>query len=720
MSYYPITNKGTVPKVKYASPFIDVPQSNKQHPMINALYHMKIVKGYKTSKGQQYRPSSKITREEFSQMLYILMTNGGDKKFVKPKKSPYKDVSTSRGFYTAITWMYNKKIATGHVKSGKRYFSPTSTITEETVAIMLYRAFADKTYKVPTKSPFADVKKSSSVSYKAMCWMYSKGFTKGYTNSKKKLEYRPKTAITRGTTAVYLHRYQTLKKTRKAPSGTTKYALKSSIAPKATGTITFNNLVAKRFSIAHTCTGFDEVKKIGWEKWFNNQFALTSKNDTAWLAPYVKHLPVLNTDTYNTDKGYLKAMKTPIDSSGRALAAVQRIGGTFLRAVNSPRVINESLTNFWLDHFSVPYEGGGAPAVTSMDLWMRDKAGTTVYEIFWNMFRSLKIYSFLNGDTNAVGAVNENLAREMIELYTTGITTGVEEDIRQLAILLTGHRNAWSSYGDLTFNDKLHVYTKTPLKILGRSYPNATSAQARASIERIVYDLTYDDRTIKFISTKLASHFVQDAPTSAMVSEVMETYRRTGGSIKDMLRTIIVHPDFVKNIGSKWMRPFEIAASHQRNLVPKIDETALTATLAKRTSYRILFMPCDQIIYRLGTAGHYPRNNHSPKGYSNLSKDWLNSSSILQSFNFVSQQASLASRTYKITTTWAKVLGATSDNVAYATRADRMFEQLTGFVPSRTHTKIVQNILADKKVPWATRVENASARILLSPYNFMK
>lgn len=706
-----ITTHSNPPKSKYFSPFLDVTTKTPGYASINCMFHMGIAQGYKTSKGYEMRPLNSATREACA--IWIYKSVEGSSSYKPPAKSMYADVSTKSSSYKAIAWTYYKKIAQGISKNGKRYFKPNDAITRSETAVMLFNAYGEKGYKPSKKSPFIDVKYSTSSTYKAICWLAERGISAGWKTKKGK-EFRPKSVVTRGDLLIFLHRWQNLLKKQVSPNGTKKYVSDSPYAPNAKGSIKFNNLVAKRFGIAYTSDISREVNKQGWEKWLNAQFALTNTADTQWMAPWIKVLPMINQDIHQATITYKKHMKKDIDSTGRTFAAQQRIGTTVLRGMYSPRVVNEAVTSFWLDHFSLPYTGGGSPAVLGLDLWMRDKALTNVYEILWGVFRSMKMYSFLNADQSVKGKVNENLAREMLELYTTGITTGIEEDIRQLAILLTGHINAWNGNADLVFSDYHHVFTSKPLTILKRQYKNSNTKEALASVERLIYDLTWDKRTISFLSKKLVTHFVNDNPTSSMIKAVEETYRRTNGSVKDMIRTMITHPDFVKKIGSKWRRPFEVSVSQQRSLKPVI---SLTPEIAEKAKQPITYNPAYGYVNKLSIAGHSLRNSQSPKGNSNLAKDWLNTSSMLHTINIVTTTYSASSTSYRLTSTWEKTLGY-KDTGNYSTIANTMFEELTGFTPTTTIRKFIEKILEDKTKSWSTRIDTAATRILASPYNF--
>lgn len=702
-------NGGMPPKSKYFSPFKDVPEKELFHHEMNSLYYMGITTGWKVKSDSEYRPKLDMYRDA---MIVFIYRSLGSPKFSAPSKSPFIDVKTNNIFYKEIAWAYSAGVSKGWKTSKGNEFRPLEPVNRDALAAFLFRASGENNYKAPLKSPFSDVK-TNNIFYREIAWMNERGISNGWKTNKG-AEFRPLESTKRDAMAAFLHRWITLRKTRKSPTGAASYIIKSPLAPELNGTITFNNLVAKRLSIAPNYETYREISSKGWEKWFNEQFAMNKSVDDKWMKPYIDHLPMINKNHIEASVLYKRKTGEEIAGNGTHFGAVQRIGTTVLRSLHSPRVVNEALTSFWLDHFSVPYEGIGSPAIFSLDSWIREKSNTNVFEIIWAMLRSVKLYALLDGLDSKKDAVNENLARELIELYTTGLTIGVEQDVRQLAILLTGYKRTWDSKADLYFNDRHHEYTTKPLVILGRSYPNANLSQALSSGERIIYDLAWDPRTIKFISAKMASHFSADKPTAAMVSEVEETYRRTGGNIKNMLRTIITHPDFVKNIGSKWKRPFEMMASHQRSLKPA--ET-LAETLRAQTN-PIIYNPCSEFVQRAKLAGHEPRNKQGPKGHSNFSVDWINSSSILHTINVLTKEASLAPKTYKITSTWEQSLGI-KDTGDYNTIANNLFKDLTGFIPDKNTVKPVQSALSDKTLPWSNRVAQASSLALVSPYGFL-
>lgn len=704
---------GMPPKFTPQPEFIDTNPKMGFFKEMNLLKTSGISGGWKTSRGLEFRPQSLVLRDAFVVFVYRAL---GSPSFTPPKKSPFIDVKTNNVFYKEITWAASKGITTGWKTSKGAEFRPFEPVKRDAAMAFLFRATPNtKSYKAPAKSAFTDIK-TNFVFFKQISWAVENGITNGYKTNKGN-EFRPFVEMTREITSAFIMRWAKILNTASVkPVGNATYKMNSIIAPEQTGSITFNSLVAKRFSIAPSISLLREVNKIGWEKWLNNQFAMTESVDKKWLNTYTdKWLPMMNLPAIEAGANYKKHTGTTLTGVGQAAAASQREANTVLRQIYSSRQVNEVWTNFWLDHFAVPYTETGASETLNIDLWMRDKAMTSFPEILNAMLRTLKLYQFLDADESKKGAINENLARELIELYTTGITTGVEEDIRQLARFLTGFSHSWDAKSNLAFFHTEHDDSTSTVKVLGKTYKNSKIDYTNVYpiLDQLAHNLAWDERTIKFISRKICAHFIQDNPTTSMVNAVIKTYKNTGGSVKDIMMTMILHPDFTKNIGSKWRRPQEMMAAHQANLGPQQD---LKAALEKHPYYAT-YTPAAEYLERLGLAGHYPRNNHSPKGYDHKATTWMNASSILHTVNALNQTGSLSPKTYKTTKTFVDALGYVEGD--YVNTAKKLVREVTGFTPNDETTRTIANILSDTSRSWKERIDTAVSRSYASPYGFL-
>ena len=141
---------------------------------------------------------------------------------------------------------------------------------------------------------------------------------------------------------------------------------------------------------------------------------------------------------------------------------------------------------------------------------------------------------------NRTRGLNENLAREILELHTLGVRSGyTQDDVIAFANVLTG----WTFLppgdnpehgGEFSFNPRLHE--PGAQKVLGKTYEDEDVEQGRA----VLRDLAAHPATATHIATKLARHFIADAPPAPLVERMAKTFRDTGGDLKEVARTMVV------------------------------------------------------------------------------------------------------------------------------------------------------------------------------------
>jgi uncharacterized protein (DUF1800 family) len=162
--------------------------------------------------------------------------------------------------------------------------------------------------------------------------------------------------------------------------------------------------------------------------------------------------------------------------------------------------------------------------------------------------------------------LNENLAREILELHTLGVRSGYsQQDVTEFARALTG----WTLPADDALNDAQTTFRFVPAlhepgarTVLGRSYADAGEQQARA----ILHDLVTAPATARHIALKLARHFVADDPPAALVQRLAQTFTRTGGDLPSLYRELVAAPEAWQSSQAKFKSPWEWAVSAQRAL----------------------------------------------------------------------------------------------------------------------------------------------------------
>jgi uncharacterized protein (DUF1800 family) len=166
---------------------------------------------------------------------------------------------------------------------------------------------------------------------------------------------------------------------------------------------------------------------------------------------------------------------------------------------------------------------------------------------------------------NRSRGLNENFARETLELHTLGVRSGyTQDDVIAFANVLTG----WTLVppadnpehgGEFSFNPRLHE--PGAQKVLGKSYEQEGVEQGRA----VLRDLAAHPATATHVATKLASHFIADTPPPALVEQMAKTFLDTSGNLKEVAKTMVSAPESWSQPPTKLKRPGEWVVSMVRS-----------------------------------------------------------------------------------------------------------------------------------------------------------
>ncbi len=209
--------------------------------------------------------------------------------------------------------------------------------------------------------------------------------------------------------------------------------------------------------------------------------------------------------------------------------------------------------------------------------------------------------------------LNENYARELMELHTLGVNGGyTQKDVTEVARVFTG----WTIRqprlgGDFEYNGRMHEPgDKT---VLGQKI----SESGRKEGEQVLKMLARHPSTAKFISTKLAQRFVSDEPPAALVERMAASFQKSSGDIKEVLRTLFRSPEFwaPEAYRAKVKTPLEFVAS------------AVRATGADVSNGMALVGALEKLGMPLYAA-------QPPTGYSMKAEAWVNSAALLNRMNF--------------------------------------------------------------------------------------
>lgn len=247
-----------------------------------------------------------------------------------------------------------------------------------------------------------------------------------------------------------------------------------------------------------------------------------------------------------------------------------------LRDIYSRNQLTEVMTWFWFNHFNIGGQKGDLRALVG------DYEETAIRPHVFGRFRDLlaatihhpAMLIYLDNVQNAVGRVNENYAREIMELHTLGVHGGYgQKDVEELARILTGVgvnasgntpkvrpslRNLYVREGLFEFNPNRHDFgTKT---FLGHTIGGSGLAEVNQAIDI----LSRNPSTARFISTKLAQYFVADDPPQSLVDRMTARFEATDGDIAQILEAMFASPEFNASLGRKFKDPIQFMVSAVR------------------------------------------------------------------------------------------------------------------------------------------------------------
>jgi uncharacterized protein (DUF1800 family) len=294
------------------------------------------------------------------------------------------------------------------------------------------------------------------------------------------------------------------------------------------------------------------------------------------------------------------------------------------------------MVDFWYNHFNVYAQKG-------LDhLWVGDYEREAIRPYALGHFRDLLeatakhpamlfyLDNWQNVDPNSFTrsgkksrGINENYARELMELHTLGVNGGyTQDDVIALAHILTG----WGFRGrpkgssevsyEFYFNDRRH--DDSDQVFLGRSI----QGDGEQEVEEALDILAKSPATAKHICFQLAQYFVADDPDPALVEQLAQKFESTDGDIRAVLQAIFESPQFwdEKNYGNKFKTPYQYIIS------------AVRASGEEVTNYR----PLIGMLQQLGMPFY---ECQTPDGYKNTQEAWLNPDGMLRRINFATALA---------------------------------------------------------------------------------
>jgi len=312
---------------------------------------------------------------------------------------------------------------------------------------------------------------------------------------------------------------------------------------------------------------------------------------------------------------------TPEEAKARRerarIIAQQASAARVWRALYSRRQLQEAMVDFWYNHFNV-FAGKGLD-----HLWIGSFEAEAIRPYALGHFRDLVLATahhpamlfYLDNQLNTApgspGAkgvftgINENYARELMELHTLGVNGGyTQDDVVTLAHILTGwgldRRDLRAGAGNgFAFDAARHDFSDQVF--LGHRIPSGGEEQGLAAIDILVRS----PATAHHIAFELAQYFVADAPPPALVDRLAQRFRDTDGDIAAVLRTLLTSGEFRDSAGQKYKTPYQYVLSAARAAGVEVNNPRpLLGTMA-----------------RLGMPLYYCQ---TPDGYKNTEEAWLN------------------------------------------------------------------------------------------------
>lgn len=247
-----------------------------------------------------------------------------------------------------------------------------------------------------------------------------------------------------------------------------------------------------------------------------------------------------------------------------------------LRALYSPHQVQEQMTWFWLNHFNVFQGKNNLRAMVGdyENSALRPHALGTFRNLLGAVTQHPAMLRYLDNDQNAAGRINENFARELMELHTLGLDGGYSQyDVQELARILTGvgvnqnntlpklKKDQQADYvrqGLFEFNPARHDYgSKVFLK-------QAIKSRGLNELHEALDRLASHPATARFISKKLAIYWLADEPPAALVQTMAHTFMRSNGNIAKTLETLFASAEFWDGKYSKFKDPMRFVFSSVR------------------------------------------------------------------------------------------------------------------------------------------------------------
>ena len=262
-----------------------------------------------------------------------------------------------------------------------------------------------------------------------------------------------------------------------------------------------------------------------------------------------------------TKPGAVSVQQIAGDAKGFSRDMQQSAAAWRLLACSNASIENPLLarmTEFWFNHLNV-FAGKGTvrPFVGHYVVnVIRAHALGKFEDLLLASARHPAMLFYLDQAQSNVRGLNENYARELMELHTLGVDAGyTQNDVRELARILTGWTVGLQQGEGYRFVERLHDGGEKIL--LGRSFRSAGISEGEGALRM----LARHPATAQRIARRLATSFVADKPPQALVDQLAETFSRTGGDIRAVMQALVDSPAFWQADNTLFKTPLDFACS---------------------------------------------------------------------------------------------------------------------------------------------------------------
>ncbi len=378
----------------------------------------------------------------------------------------------------------------------------------------------------------------------------------------------------------------------------------------------------------------------------------------------------------------------------RQVVQTELLQSRVLRAVYSQRQLQEVMTDFWLNHFNI-FQGKTGEEIYSLVPYERDvirpNALGSFEVLLYQTATSTAMMTYLDNaastgphSLNAIGGpgrpfppkggspkgLNENYARELMELHTLGVNGGyTQRDVTEVARVFTGWTIEQPPKGGPRFVFDESRHEPGIKRVLG---VNIKENGFKEGLE-VLHLLATNPATAHFICRKLAVRFVSDDPPQSLVDRLSTVFLASNGNIGEVMRFLLQSPEF-------W------AVTSYRAKIKTPEDFVISAVRAGGVDVQ----DANVVVKAIADLGQPLYGRQTPDGYSMLSTPWINSSALLERMNF--SLALAGNRLSKgVTADWLSQLGAAS---LVPDLEERKIENLLlhGQVSEKTRALILQQL----------------------------